>query len=112
MSKKSVFGLLIVVLYCCAVLAQGPGGQAAQSLPAGDSKAIVETVHDLPRGNDDYQRRSYPRRLEAACRADGVGGGRCSAEPDGDGHGLFGKEFSRDKRAEGCHRPWTLQSNV
>jgi len=44
MSKKSVFGLLIVVLYCCAVLAQGPGGQAAQSLPAGDSKAIVETA--------------------------------------------------------------------
>ena len=44
MSKKSLFGLLIVVLYCCAVLAQGPAGQAAQSLPTGDSKAIVETA--------------------------------------------------------------------
>src|SRR5215831_10262728 len=44
MSKKSLFGLLIAVLYCCAVLAQGPGGQAAQSLPPGDAKAIVDNA--------------------------------------------------------------------
>jgi virginiamycin B lyase len=44
MSKKSLFGLLIAVLYCCAVLAQGPGGQAAQSLPPGDGKAIVDSA--------------------------------------------------------------------
>jgi virginiamycin B lyase len=44
MSKKSLFGVLIVVVYCCAVLAQGPGGQAAQSLPPGDGKAIVDSA--------------------------------------------------------------------
>src|SRR5262245_15095878 len=43
MTKKFLFGLLIFSA-CCAVSAQGPGGQAAQSLPAGDAKALVDSA--------------------------------------------------------------------
>src|SRR5262249_15894264 len=43
MNKKFLFGLLVFGV-CCAVSAQGPGGQAAQSLPAGDAKALVDSA--------------------------------------------------------------------
>ncbi len=45
MSKKSLLGLLIVMIFCCVVSAQAPrGAQPAQALPAGDAKALVETA--------------------------------------------------------------------
>ena len=44
MNKNFLLGLLILTTFCFAVSAQAPAGQAAQSLPAGDAKAIVETA--------------------------------------------------------------------
>src|SRR4051794_35950638 len=44
MSKNSLFGLGVLIAFCCAVLGQGPAPQATQTLPAGDAKTIVETA--------------------------------------------------------------------
>ena len=44
MRKNSLFGLLVLVVFCCSVSAQRSGGQAAPPLPAGDAKAIVDTA--------------------------------------------------------------------
>jgi virginiamycin B lyase len=44
MSKHSLFGFLIVTIFCFAVSAQGPAQQAAQSLPEGNGKTIVDTA--------------------------------------------------------------------
>src|SRR5215468_1023939 len=43
MRKNCLLGLLVLITLCCAVSAQAPRGQAAQALPAGNAKAIVET---------------------------------------------------------------------
>ena len=44
MSKNCLLGLAIFVAFCCVVSAQGPAAPAAQTLPAGDAKAIVSSA--------------------------------------------------------------------
>ena len=44
MSKNSLFGLLAAMVFCSAVSVQGQGNRAAQSLPEGNGKTIVETA--------------------------------------------------------------------
>src|SRR5437899_9107293 len=44
MNKNFLLGLLILTICCCTLWAQGPAGQPAQALPAGNAKAIVETA--------------------------------------------------------------------
>src|SRR5207247_7015150 len=44
MTKNSLFGLLMAMVFCSIVSAQGQGGQPARSLPEGNGKSIVETA--------------------------------------------------------------------
>src|SRR5437773_11556357 len=44
MSKNSLLGVFALTIFCCALSGQGPGGQPAAALPAGDAKTIVENA--------------------------------------------------------------------